>query len=484
MTTAREWIENVRGLDPENLTRLGVKCGPWRGHNGAESVAIPYVQNGKQIGYKVRIAKSRCDLIAEGINDPFKWTTLDGKATLWNVDILDDETLRECPVIVTEGEIDALTVIECGHPRTVSIPHGAQSGSRYVLDHAARLKRSPCVIIAGDSDKDGEGFIRKAAAAMDGHPVRYCVWPKGCKDANETLVKHGAKAVTEAIGSARLMCPDPDGGMVTGFSDAPPPPSGEIYRTGDSTADLAVCFHSGFPTVITGTPGSGKSTFLTWALWHAGRQHKARNAVCLMETPTPILREHLCRMETGRGWADLDAPGRDRLMEKLDAGWRLMHRKDEDDVAASLWWIKEMMRVCAVRDGCRIVTFDPWNELDHKIPKNQQVTDYVNDALAQMRQWAERFDVALCIVAHPTKMQREAGGKVYAPTGYDISGSSAWFNKAAVGVTVHRVEEDDGSETTQIINWKSKFQQLYGIRSNTKVRMEFDESMMVYRRRM
>ena len=171
-------------------------------------------------------------------------------------------------------------------------------------------------------------------------------------------------------------------------------------------------------------------------------------------------------------------------MKKLDGGWRLMHRKDQDEVAADLWWIREMMRVTAVRDGCRIVTFDPWNELDHLVPKHQSMTYYVNDALARMRQWAERFDVALCIVAHPTKMQREAGGKVYAPTGYDIAGSSAWFNKAAVGLTVHRVKEDDGSETTQIINWKAKFQQLYGIRSNTMVRMEFDENMMVYRRRM
>ena len=483
MTTAREWIENVRGLDLESLMAHGVKLGPSQ-VLGCEAVAIPYRRGGELMTYKVRAAGNRSDLEAAG-KRPFDWSPRGVSVSLWNVDVLDDTSLDAQPVIVTEGEFDALAIIECGFPRTVSIPHGAQSGGKYVFEHASRMKRGPCVIVAGDADEDGQKFIRAAAAALDGHQVRYVTWPDGCKDANDTLAKHGGKVVVEAIHGAKLVHPeDPAGGLVTGFSDAPPPPSGAIYRTGDTTADLAICFHSGFPTIVTGTPQSGKSTFITWALWHAGREHGIRNGVCLRETPTPILRDHLCRLETGSSWDDLHTSGRDALMERLDAGWRLMHHKEDDQVAADLWWIREMMRATAVRDGCRIITFDPWNELDHLIPRNQSVTDYCNDALAQMRQWAERFDCALVIVAHPTKMQREAGGKVYAPTGYDIAGSSAWFNKAAIGVTVHREQDaDTGEEWTRIINWKAKFQQLYRIR-NGAVRMDFDERKMVFRRRM
>lgn len=476
MTTAKEWLESVRGLDLDNAQRLGVKCGPSKVMHG-EAVGIPYVQNGEVKTYKVRAVGPRADL-----QHPFDWSPRGVKVTLWNVDILGDDTLREQPVIITEGEFDALAVIECGFPRTVSIPHGASSGGRYVSDHAAAMKRSPCVIVAGDMDEDGQGFVRSATAALDGHPVRYVTWPEGCKDANDTLAKVGAQAVVEAINAAKQVFPDdPAGGMVTGFTDAPPPPTGAIYRTGDPTADLAICFHTGFPLIMTGTPQSGKTTFLTWAMWRANRVHRVRNAVYFAETPWPILRDHLSRMETARPFADLDRKAQDQLCEQLDQNWRLMHRRDEDGVASDLWWIREMMRSVAVRDGCKIVAFDPWNELEHHIPKGLTMTDYVNDALAQMRQWAERFDCALVILAHPTKMQREAGGKIYPPTGYDIAGSNAWFNKAAIGLTIHR-EEDDAGEHTKVINWKSKFQQLYDIR-NGYVRMDFDPEKMVFRRR-
>src|SRR5699024_10927569 len=148
MTTAQEWIENVRGLCPENLSRYGVKIGP-SSVLGCEAVGIPYVQSGELKTYKVRAAGSRSSLEEAGTR-VFDWSPRGATVSLGNVDVLDDSTLAVCPVIVTEGEFDALAVIECGFPRTVSVPHGAQSGPKYLFEHSDRLTKSPCVIIAGD----------------------------------------------------------------------------------------------------------------------------------------------------------------------------------------------------------------------------------------------------------------------------------------------------------------------------------------------
>ncbi len=52
------------------------------------------------------------------------------------------------------------------------------------------------------------------------------------------------------------------------------------------------------------------------------------------------------------------------------------------------------------------------------------------------------------IVAHPAKMQRGKDGKYPFPTLYDISDSAHWFNKADIGVVVHRASLIDDKETT------------------------------------
>ncbi len=475
MTTAKEWLEEIRGLDLEGLVKLGVRWGPSQAFNGAEAVAVPYIKGGELKTYKVRRVGPRQDH-----ERPFDWMPRGATVGLFNGDVLRDKTLVDIPVIITEGEFDALAIMECGFPRTVSVPHGAASGARYVFDAADQITGK--VIIAGDADADGMEFVRAAAAALDGKEVRYCVWPDGCKDANDVLAKYGARDLSEAINAARLVHPEtPEGGLICGFTDAPPPPPGLVFKTGDALVDKLLCFHTGFPTIVTGSPASGKSTFITWALWRAGKRHGIRNGVCLMETPWPDLLDQLARMETGWPLRDLSAKAQDELREELDGNWRMLLREDASDVATDLWWIREMMRVAATRDGCKTITFDPWNELEHRL-EGAAITDYVNSALTQMRQWAERFGVALIVVAHPTKMQREAGGKIYPPTGYDIAGSAAWFNKAAIGITVHRQPAADGNgEFTRLINWKSKFQQKYDVKKGYGD-LEFDEATMVYRR--
>lgn len=473
------YLEEARGLDPEMARRYGVEVKRLR--KGGEGVTIAYRRNGEVYGHKVRP-------LNPGDGHRFFFHPTGQTRDLWNVDVLGDDTLVDHPVVITEGELDALSCIAAGFPRSVSIPDGwtekfmGDDGpkSKPILSNADRLRRSPFVVIAGDADPTGGSFVKAVANMLGDHPRKFLTYPQGCKDANDVLRKYGPGELAKVINAARWI--DPAGGLITGFTDLPPEPPMQIYRPGFNPLDRVILFHTGFPTVVTGVPSSGKSTLTTFAVYHAVRTNGIRAAFGLFETPSSVLRDHLARLDTGTPWDFLPAAEKDRVAANLDRRFRVMHKTEDDRRSHDMSWIRDMMHAAAVRDGCKITVFDPWNEIEHIPERGESVASYLNAALARIRQWAERFDTAAVIVAHPTKMQHEAGGRPKAPLGYDISDGSAWFNKAAVGVTVHQVDGDDDPHV-EVINWKAKFQQQYGI-SKGKVALNFDQRAMTYRGRM
>jgi len=471
------YLNETRGIDPVTADRYGVREGELQ--NGAPALAIAYRRGGEVYGNKVRP-------LDPGDGPRFFFKPKGAPRDLWNVDCLKDETLYDAPVILTEGELDALSCVEAGFPRSVSIPDGWSENyegsdgpkSKPLLDNAPLLRRSPCVIVAGDADATGASFIRAVNNLLD-HPCRWVRYPEGCKDANEVLAKHGADKLRECINRAEFI--DPDGGRITGFTDLPPQPMGEVYKPDLFPLNKAMVFHTGFPTIVTGIPSHGKSTLLRVALWSAQRKHGVRVALGMFENPAVDTLDHLARLETGRPLEMLTRQQEDELRARLDDRWRLLHMQDSETRDHDMGWLREMMRTAAVRDGCRIVVLDPWNELEHLPQPGESLTQYTNVALAKIRQWAERYDCAVVIVAHPTKMRVEPGQKPKPPLGYDISDSAAWFNKAACGVTVHRVDGDE-DQYTEVITWKSKFEHRYGI-GKGRVRVDFDPAKMIYRER-
>lgn len=120
-----------------------------------------------------------------------------------------------------------------------------------------------------------------------------------------------------------------------------------------------------------------------------------------------------------------------------------------------------MIYALAVRDECKLITIDPWNELEHLPEVGESMTSYINFALQQIRTWAQQYDTHICLIAHPRKMSTE--GKPRPPTGYDIADSAAFFNKPALGFSVHQErDEDAGQQWVKITTWKVRETQLYG----------------------
>lgn len=461
---ALTWLQQVRKLDGALLSHMGVveKQHPQIGR----VAAFQYVKSGKPYAAKFR-----------GI-DAKEWRSSQGVSRdLYNFDALTTETAL--PIVLTEGEMDCLSVIQAGYSRAVSLPDGwtADGGKRDVIIAAEALfRQSPYVIVAGDNDEAGASLPRTIANVLRGHDVRFVAWPDGCKDANDVLVQHGEGVLNNCLLSARRM--DPEGGFITGISDLPPLPARRVLRANVNPLDFVLAFEIGAMSIGTGTPGSGKSTLTTFAAYHVAMSERVRVGFLAFETHPYKIRDHLCRLATGKPWAELPDMQQQVTGAKLDLSFRIVHRT-YDAGSHNLGWLKEMVYTLAVRDNCKLVIVDPWNELEHLPEPGESMTAYINFAIQQIRVWAEQYDCHICLIAHPRKMATE--GKARSPTGYDIADSAAFFNKPSLGFTVHQEQNDQGENFVKLSCWKVRDTQLYGIERGD-VLLTFDTRAMDYRR--
>lgn len=107
-------------------------------------------------------------------------------------------------LILTEGQIDSLSVAEafCGAVNVVSVPTGAK-GFTWVPHCWDFLRQFNELIIFGDHEDDKITLLEEMKTRFHGkichvRPEDY----RGCKDANELLLKYGRKAIQEAIENA------------------------------------------------------------------------------------------------------------------------------------------------------------------------------------------------------------------------------------------------------------------------------------------
>lgn len=179
------WLQEERKLDGALLAGMGVTVIDHPSLGAA--IAFPYRADGQSYAAKFRTVDKR-------------WSSSKGKTRgLYNVDALRAD--YDLPIVITEGEIDALSVIQSGFTRAVSLPDGwTEQGNKTdaLIEAEEDLRKAPFVIVAGDNDKAGESLPRAVCNLLDGMDVRFVEWPEGCKDANDVLMLMGEGAYRTA----------------------------------------------------------------------------------------------------------------------------------------------------------------------------------------------------------------------------------------------------------------------------------------------
>lgn len=218
--------------------------------------------------------------------------------------------------------------------------------------------------------------------------------------------------------------------------------SGIAVSTGWSELDEIWRVYPGQFTIVTGIPGHGKSTFLLNVICNLAKAHDLRSFLYVPENEQ-FIRETLRPIyDDDRGFADFCA--NQCFVQSAEVS-------DYTDSPKTLGWVLERAVVAIKRDGVGLLMIDPWNELEHAKPRDLMMTDYIRDCLMYLKQFCRAYNVAVILVAHPTKAG-VAEGKV--PSLSDIEGSMAWYNKCDNGLIVVR---DPEKTTSRVISAKTRY---------------------------
>ena len=433
-----EWIE-ARGISADLARKLGLVTVH---EGGAAWLAVPYVDHGRVVNHKYRLTSEKRHRMDEG-----------APLILWNLEALERAADSGQPWVLFEGEWDAMVALQLGWEAS-SVPNGAPSSASDDPANAKRydflwkvrdlIQRVEKIILATDDDEAGKALRADLIALIGPEKCCFVEYPFPAKDLNEVLLEHGAEAANRVLLEAK---PVPVRGLYK-LSDFPDPGPSQTIPLGIPELGDMLPIVLGTLTVLTGWAGQGKTSLIVAIIANLIRNGIPTTVGSFETMPRPILERKLRAALIGCAESAFESTMYHPGSEKIEWADRLIAENlniisqmvgEEDEM--TLEDVLELARASVLRDGCKVLFLDPWNEIEHKSRHGETETQYANRALRAFRYFLRASNVAGWIVAHPAKPE---GGntKIALPGLYSISGSSAWANKADYGVVYTRPNKE------------------------------------------
>lgn len=409
-----------RGINERTINRFNIT----ENENGQTWICFNYFNGPELVNIKYRNAKkefrleSGCKLIPYNVN-----------------------AVRGSKIVyVVEGEFDALTMYECGFKSVISVPNGAHKKNNnleYLDDFMDTFDQVEEVVILTDGDEPGITLRNELSRRFGRERCSYVIYPEGCKDSNDVLMKRGKNAVVELIEGRKEF------------------PLEGISTVKNIEVDIDYIFENGYPkadridneldnhitwrtsewTVITGSPGSGKSDVLDQITLALSKKHGWKFGIFSPENAPyqihfwKLAQKYIGKMRHEMSRYELEQ-AKDFLKDRYY--WVSVSDLSLDILLAKA---KELIK----RKGIKGFVIDPWNQIDHIYPSSKTETQYISEALSKITSFVTTNDIHMFLVAHPTK-SRQVQGKL---TLYDISGSAHFYNKCYNGLVIMRDYERD-----------------------------------------
>jgi len=446
------------------------------GDDPEEVIAFPYHIDGEVVNIKYRSFQKQFQQEANA------------QRTLFNIDNVTGDS-----IVFVEGEMDVLACWEAGIKNAVSLPDGAPKEAKFrdddkrfaALSDCEKLEKIRKVYIAVDMDEAGQALAAELAHRFGKDRCYKVQWPSSndvvCKDANETLIDHGAVVLKECIDYATAYPIDGVYGAADYESDIWDLYAGKQikpFSTGFSQLDLIYKLLPATFHVVTGIPNHGKSNFIDQLLVNTAKAHKWKFAVFSPEHSSTYHIRRLAEIYVEKPF-DMGPTERMSPDELTSAvGFINDHFKfiESKDRVPTIDWLLERARQACVRHGINGVVIDPYNEISAARTQGKREDEHIRDLISACKQFCRNQNIIMWVVAHPAKLQRRDDGTYPIPGMYDISGAAHWHNMADVGLVVHRLF-DEGK--TVVCTKKIREQGYYG--NLGEAIFEYDTSRKSYK---
>ena len=386
--------------------------------------------------------------------------------------------LENKTLIITEGQIDSLSVAECGIENAVSVPTGA-NGFTWIPYCWNWVNNFEKIIVFGDHEK---GHI----TLLDEIKTRFkCVIfhvreedYRDCKDANEILLRYGKEQVRQCIENA-IKVPLPYLLDIENIEDI------NIYdveKMQTGIHDLDYLLYGGLPipslSVVTGKRSEGKSTFTSQMLANALEQGYS----CLAysgELDARTFKSCIYKQLAGRNHTfkyqnkfgnegyEVSKSNKNLISNWIDGKLKIL---DNSQIGSNnTIGLLEAIETTIQQYNTRVILLDNlMTALSLLAEKNTEKYDLQSRFTQDLTQIAVKYKVLIILVAH--KRKNSYGSDEMD----DIMGTSDIANLASVIIGYSRGRQDECTDKQRML--KLLKNRIFGRVNFSGWVMDFDES--------
>lgn len=428
----------TRGISKETIDYLGI-----REDIDGNTLFEYYDLNDVLTMVKVRKSKPA----QKGENKIWCLPGADTKHLLYNINKINISQ----PLLIVTGEGDCAAAIEAGFLNTVSIPFGDKN-LQFVTEYWEYLQQFNEIIIVHDNDDSGEIFAKEMSRRLGEYRVKIVDIPPvftdnegrkiKIKDLNQLLVTEGKEAVRNVVLNAK----ESDIDCVVDYCDVDDFDMSDVpgFKTGFGDLDrLLDKIYMGTTTIITGSGGSGKTSFLSTII----AQSVDQGFPCFVfsgELNNPLLKSWVNFVHCGQryinkyqGDSDVYYKVKDSARKKINEFYKgslWFYRDGFDSKASSLFKTMETM---VRKRGVKTIIIDNMTVVDLETDDNNKWNKQ-EDFIREIVDFSKKWQVACILVLHPKKMDT-----MRRMTVFDLQGVATATNIAHRVLSLYRVTDKD-----------------------------------------